>query len=427
MIREDLFATIREIPSIDIHSHLSRDQLVAEDLSKVLFYHMMCYPLRSAGAEEEVIWPPGGGPGEFKPYATFCDAWPGMANTGFAWGLRTILRELYGFDEPFTVDSISRLEQTFADHVVRDDWGEQVLKRSGIKRVLSSHLNVEPLGTRPDPGIRFTIERQAPASGSRELSTWGKWIHASAADGTADIKSLDDLQAWYDAFYGERDWSNKRALVSWICGMTDFAPASDATINRLIGQAREGEALSPDEESLLQGAAIRCTCRAIRGKTSRFQICFGVQFFDKGPHPIGRAHPHFASGLGHLLGEFPDIHFNILSGHEPSEPALCSLTQGYDNISLGSFWWEMFYPSNMIRAWDRRLDMVPASRLCAFFSDGYCVDWIYARLQMTKRVLAIVLSDKIDQGFYTLTQAVDVAQQVLMDTPKALFLPDESI
>jgi hypothetical protein len=70
--------------------------------------------------------------------------------------------------------------------------------------------------------------------------------------------------------------------------------------------------------------------------------------------------------------------------------------------------------------------MVPASRLCAFFSDGYCVDWIYARLQMTKRVLAIVLSEKIEQGFYTLTQAVDIAQQVLLDTPKALFLPDEN-
>ncbi len=179
---------------------------------------------------------------------------------------------------------------------------------------------------------------------------------------------------------------------------------------------------------LLEAALIRCVCQAVRGRTGVFQICYGTQFLTPGPlHPVTRAAPQFASGFGYLLGEFPDIHFNILSGYEPDEPTWCSLCLGYDNISLAGYWWSSFYPSVMHGAWHRRLGMVPTSRLCGFFSDGYCVDWIYARVRMTQRILANVLAEKVRQGFYTQDQAVRVAGEILFETPRRLFLPDEDI
>jgi hypothetical protein len=131
--------------------------------------------------------------------------------------------------------------------------------------------------------------------------------------------------------------------------------------------------------------------------------------------------------MGHLFGEFQDIHFNILNGYEPDEPVWCAMTQGYANVSLAGFWWETFYPSVMHQAVHRRLDMVPRARLMAFFSDGYCVDWVYGRLRTVQRVLANVMAERIERGFMTREEALAAARDMLFETPRRLFLPDEKI
>jgi glucuronate isomerase len=179
---------------------------------------------------------------------------------------------------------------------------------------------------------------------------------------------------------------------------------------------------------LLEAAMIRCTCNAIRGKTKVYQLVYGTQFPTGGlAHGIARSNENFATGLAHLLYEYGDLHFNILSGYEPHEPILCSLCLAYSNISLGGFWWGMFYPSVMHAAWSRRLDMVPTTRLMGFFSDAYCIDWMYGRLRMTQRVLANVLAEKIEQGFYTRKQALKVAGDILHDTPRSVMLANETL
>jgi hypothetical protein len=99
----------------------------------------------------------------------------------------------------------------------------------------------------------------------------------------------------------------------------------------------------------------------------------------------------------------------------------------YNNFSLSSYWWITSYPSLMHGAWARRLDVVPLTNLCAFFSDGWCVDYIYGRLMVTKRVLANVLAEKIERDKWTTEEALAAARDVLFETPRRLFLPNERI
>jgi hypothetical protein len=221
-------------------------------------------------------------------------------------------------------------------------------------------------------------------------------------------------------------WAEKRAYVWWISSMTDFTPVSDDTLSELLNVVRRRETLSVAQRSVMDAAFVRAVLRTVGMYVPVIQLCYGTQYITKGrAHGIQRAAAPFSSTLGYLLDEFRHLHFNILNGYEPDEPVLCSLCQGYHNISLGGFWWHTFYPSVMYRAWHRRLDMVPLSRLMGFFSDGYCVDWQYGRLRMTQRVLATVLDEKIKRGFYSAGQALKVAQAVMHDTPKAVFLSAE--
>lgn len=423
MLRDDIRAELEQIPVIDVHSHLGRDQLVARNLSEIVLYHMVRYPLRAAGVSEGKLWPGR----DFHALADEMDEqvfekMSAMQNTSFAWALRQILRDLYDFDEPITAQSLEKLQAAFEERTSRDGWGRQVLREANIERILSSRYQVPPLADgQEDPGIRFTIET-APTAGWREYMTWADRLERIEQRTGRQVRSADELREMTRDYYDRLDWSDKHGLVAWISSDCDFRPANDREIDRILKDVGEKKKISPADRSLLEAALVRSMLDAVRGKTRVWQVVYGTHFLTPGrPHPVAKAPRTFVHTLGYLIGEYPDIHFDMLSGYEPDEPVLCSLTLGYSNVSLSSFWWNNFYPDVMHRALSRRLDMVPASRLCGFFSDGYCVDWIYGRLQMTRRVLANVLAEKVDQGFYSVDQAIGVARALLHDTPRELF------
>lgn len=436
MSRDDLFAAIAELPIIDIHSHLRREQMAAEQLDDLLFYHMLRYAMRAAGADEKLLWPesvglglhapPPGDPGRL--YEQWLSYWPQVANTGFGWILKRILRDLYEFDEPLTPASLPRLQRAFERKVRQADWGRQVLAKGRIVRVLSSQWRVGPLTPgQGEDGLRFTIEA-APAITAREFIPWYERLSAWTAWSGREIGSLAQMEEAMEAFYARPNWTDRLALVNWISSQADFTPVSRRDIDSILADVRAGRIPTEKESQLLEAALTRCICRSAGGHTRIFQLVYGTQFLTPGaPHPIARSHSNFAGTIGHLLSEFPGLHFNILSGCELDEPIWCSICLAYANVSLGSCWWGMFYPSVMHVSLHRRLDMVPTPKLMAFFSDGYCVDWIYGRQLLSRHVLSNVLAEKIEQGYYTLEQALQVAREVLLETPRRVFLPQEKI
>lgn len=427
MPAERILSEIRKLPVIDVHSHLARDGMAPRDLWQVLLYHMIRYPLRATGADENELWPAGDFHAIGEIQQDVFENWQRITHTGFGWALRAILRDLYEFDEPLSAASLPELEKAFEANVRQDGWARRVIDAGGIARILSSRIDVPPLTEGQDGlGVRFTVE-SAPTAGTREGHTWPKRLAGLGGDG-GPVASLGRLRETVAGFYDRFDWSDKRALVSWVSSEADFTPVEEAAVDRMLADAAGGKVPARAESRLLEGAFLRTLCEAIRERVPVFQVCYGVQFVTPGqPHPVAKAAPEFARTFGYLLGEFPEIHFNLLNGFEPDEPILCALCQGYGNVSLASYWWHTFYPSVMHEAWRRRLDMVPTSALCGFFSDGWCIDWTYGRLRLTQRVLANVLAEKVRQGYYSEADAVQVARELLFDSPRRLFLPEERI
>jgi len=429
MLPDELYREICQMPVIDVHSHLDRDNLAARELRDVLFYHMLLYSLRAAGMSEEALF--GRGQGEHRHLRAYDESmpyWQAIGDTSFGWALGTILRELYDFEGPLTPEALPRLQESFLAKTSQRGWDEQVRARANIRRVLSSRTDVAPLAEGDgDKGIRFTLE-SAPTSGTREFHTWTERIAEINRRADTEITTRAALREVVARYYDRFDWSDKHALVAWVSSEADFRPVPAPAVDQLLANATAGIETGPEAVRVLEGELIRAICEAVRGRTRVFQICYGTQFLTPGlPHPVARAAGQFASGFGRLLGEYPDLHFNILSGYEIDEPIWCSLCLGYGNVSLAGYWWGGFYPSVMHAAWARRLDMVPTPRLCGFFSDGWCIEWTYARVRMTQRILANVLAEKIDRGFYTADQALRVARTLLFDTPRQLFLPDEAV
>jgi len=64
--------------------------------------------------------------------------------------------------------------------------------------------------------------------------------------------------------------------------------------------------------------------------------------------------------------------------------------------------------------------MVALNKQIGFFSDAYCVDWTYGKVLLVRKQLAAVLAQKIEQGQYSLDEALSIAREILFESPQSL-------
>lgn len=425
-LRERFEQELAQLPVVDVHSHLDPDRMTPSSPADLLFYHMLTYPLAAGGAPaaalrpEEV--PEADRPGWEERLGVWfrhaADAQP----TVFFSLLSGILNGLYGFAEELTPETYPRFAERFARANAEEGRARRVLDDAGVVRVLSSMWRTSRPAVAADGLVLPTFERCPVPTGIVESVGWSERLRSVEERTGRRLRSSEDLEAFLDGWFSGYDWSSVRAFVCWVSSMADFTPVPAEEVDRLWREAAEG--VEPDRTgaALLDAALVRSLCRTVRGRVPVFQLVYGVQYLRPGRlSPQPRAAAGYASGLGWLVREFPDLHFNILSGFEAHEPELCGLVLAYPNVSLAGFWWFAFHPDAIRSGLRRRLSTLPLSRQMAFFSDGYCVDWIWARLRLVRACLAEVLAEKVEKDGWSLERSLRAAKAVLEGTPRMVF------
>ncbi|MBN2711879.1 MAG: hypothetical protein JXR97_05505 [Planctomycetes bacterium] len=422
MLKDDLFDALCEIPVIDVHSHINRERLCAKGAGDILFYHMLQYPLRSAGIEAEKLWPEeqkfhGAG----QPFEDLDKAWPYVEGGGFGVIVKKIFEDLYGYKGEISSASYPEIDEMVKAKSAQEGRAAEVLEKANIKAIYSSVRKPAPEDNPTPIPVIDTYERGVNGRNNESfglemfLSKFGEHYET-------DICCIESLREAIRAHFARHDLTGIDVYVSWKSSQVSWERASDIELDRIIKKSKSGSAVTAEEERVLNGELVWSSLEHVRDQIKIFQMCYGTQFTTRTPAgAIQRACPQYASGMSRLIAEFPDIHFNIMNGFEADEPEWCSLCTAYPNVSLAGFWWMMFYPSVMHNAWNRRFDMVPTSRLMGYFSDGYCVDWVYGRALMTKMVLANVFAERIERGYLDLETALNMAKDVLYNTPKEIF------
>jgi len=439
-LRGSLLEALREIPLIDVHSHLD-DEKVYEGtlLQDLLFYHMLQYELRSAGMEGFDRWGlMDKSEDEVRKivFAAWERAGDGVANTGFAWILRGILKDLYGYEGPLKGKGLAKIDSLLAERRRDASWYPSVFKKAGIKKILSSACARHKPVPKDNPlkGVLVPTAECFPCGVIGEdvfyLFDSLRHMERRKLKFKFEVESLKDYKALLRRLNGKFNKPAKRVAIQWISGLTDFSPMPERKADALLKKFLKGAHSTPKEAGQLQGVFVRALLEELGSTAKVFQICYGSQYMkDHGTYPLQRAVPRFAGTIGTLIEERPDLHFNMLNGFEADEPALASLCVAYPNVSLGGYWWHTFYQSVMHNAWQRRLDVVPATNLMGFFSDGYCAEWIYGRALMTRRVMANMLAERIERGFCSFDEALAIARTTLWDAPCRIMLggvPEEA-
>jgi hypothetical protein len=126
---------LREIPLLDIHTHLDAAHLTARGLHDVLLYHMIVSDLSSAGCPSRARLSED--PDEAEAQARLAEAIPYVPfirNTSGYWGVRIILRDLYDWREPITADNWGRLHAIIRERAGDAAWPREIMRRAGVRR-----------------------------------------------------------------------------------------------------------------------------------------------------------------------------------------------------------------------------------------------------------------------------------------------------
>src|SRR5207237_9090423 len=133
-----------------------------------------------------------------------------------------------------------------------------------------------------------------------------------------------------------------------------------------------------------------------RGGEIVFQFSFGAEPL---PYETGsRLAQRTVAQVGEMIGRHPGLRFQCLLASRHANQSLCTLCRELRNLSLAGYWWHNFFPSAIRQVMEERLDMLPLNRQVAFFSDAYCVEWAYAKAQVVRHELAVVLAAKVESG-----------------------------
>jgi len=435
---ETLTAELREalaaLPTLDIHTHLVGGRLAARGLHDVLLYHMVISDLYSAGC------PSGGRLTEYPGWATPEEAeqriveaipfLPHIKNTSTFWGVRTILRDLYDWQEPVTADNWRRLDALIRERADDRSWQRSILDRAGIRRSCTEWAR-RGAGA-DDDRLQYSLEWAMFTRcqwGEHDTAVyeleraWGQPPQSPTPIGKRPatervIRSLADVHAAIRHYVDTIPYDRVISTATTHSSDIDYRIVSDAEMEAALARRATATAADRDTYASYINEHFLTALEEKSGGRILFQFALGAEPL---PHETGsRIRQDAIAQLAALVGRHPGLRFQCFLASRHANQSLCTLCRELPNLSLAAYWWHNFFPESIRQVMTDRLDMVATNKTVGFFSDAYCVEWSYAKLAIVKEQMAAVLAGKVALGQYTKDDAVDIARRLLYQTARDL-------
>jgi hypothetical protein len=159
-LAKELEEALAELPMFDVHTHLVGGHLGARGLHDVLLYHMVVSDLYAAGCPSGArLTQYPGWPTREEAHQRLTEAIPYLPlirNTSCFWGVRLILRDLYDWHEPITLENWQRADAMIRQRADDRTWWYSVLDRLHIQRTCTESARRE--GGVDDARLQYSTE-----------------------------------------------------------------------------------------------------------------------------------------------------------------------------------------------------------------------------------------------------------------------------
>lgn len=422
------------LPMMDAHTHLVGGRLGARGLHDILLYHMVVSDLYAAGCRngerlsQYPAWPE-----QPEAHARIEEALPYLSrirNTSCFWMVRTILRDLYDWNEPIAADNWRRLDGIIRERADDRTWHHSVLDRLQIQRACTELARRG--GGEDDERLQYSLEWAFFSRCQKgEFDTalyelercWGRQPETPMPIGgqrpSTDrvIRSLEDVHAAMDHYLGAIPYSEIISTATHISTDIDFRRIDDAEMAAAL--ARRNQA-GPADRDIYAAYIHEALLRGLERQRRKivFQFSIGAEPL---PYETGsRLSQRTIAQVATMVSQHPGVHFQCFLASRSANQAFCTLARELPNLSLAGYWWHNFFPDSIRQIMAERLDMLPVNKQVGFFSDAYCVEWAYGKARMVQRQLASVLAERILRGQYTCDDAISIARSILDEAPRTL-------
>ncbi|NPV47494.1 MAG: hypothetical protein HPY69_11075 [Armatimonadetes bacterium] len=421
-----LRAAIEASPVYDPHSHLRAERPQADHLADIVLYHHVWIELVSAGMPPDATSRAGlphevADPG-MEPLERVRAALPYLHHLrGTTCGnfLRVILRDLYGLQEGrLAEDTLEQAAGAVAARATDPAWLDDVLqKRCGIRTVLTvEHSRAAPCAAcvgRGREGVPTNLisGKQTPA---QTLASIEERLGC-------DLGTGGDLRSGMHRLGQEYSRSGLHFAGVWLLPQVSWREPSEKAVTEVLARARRNAPLSPDDLSEFTCLGLDGFVAGLReGPLRTIQLILGAEVLP--PH---RSITHWDASvpgmLARLAGAYPDFHFNCSTASEVHIQDLAIVAKHVPNVSVAGYWWHTIYPHTIRKSLALRLDMVPANKIVAFFSDAYHAEWCYPKLRLVRRLLGDVLLERVSDGTYTPEAALSLVPDLMHDNAARIY------
>ena len=439
MDRTELLRTLdsrlADLPLLDAHTHLVGGKLGARGLHDILLYHMAVSDLYAAGCPSGArLTQFPGWPTVDEAHSRIREALPYLKfvrNTSITGGIKMILRDLCGVDEPVTADNWERIDSMIRERADDRNWHREVMKRARIQRFGTEIARRED-GC-DDDILQYSLEwafftrcqwGEYDTALYEVERCWGKTPESPSPIGAGTrpatervIRSVEDAHAAVQWYVDHMPVDTIISMATHISTDIDFRLASD---EEMAAALRRRDVAGPAERDVYASYINEIFLTKLEKYADRlvFQFSFGAE-----PLPFetsSRLSQKTIAQVAEMISRHPSIRFQCFLSSAHTNQTLCTMCRELPNLSLAGYWWHNFFPGTIRRVMEERLDMLPTNKQVGFFSDAYCVEWAYAKANIVKQELATVLADKIERGQYDLDMAVDIARETFLDTTRDL-------
>ena len=425
---------LASIPLLDAHTHLDAAHLSARGLHDVLLYHMVISDLASAGCPSRARLSEQ--PDDAEAESRLSEAMPFVPciqNTSCFWGVRIILSDLYGWKKPIGPKVWPKIHKMIRERHEEESWPREVMKKAGIQRACTEF-------SRRDDGSADDILQYALEWAFFTRSQWGvndiplyelerAWNQAGPTAPlpvtmgskrpklAKEIRTVDDVRAALAHYVKNIPYGKVLSTAQHISTDINFRDVDDEDMAKALAHR---DRATPSDRDVYASYILEAFLTALDGHADEiaYQFSFGAE-----PLPFetgSKLRQDSIFKVAAVIARHPRLRFQVFLSSEHANQSLCTLARELPNLSLVGYWWHNFFPGIMRKVMRDRLDMLAANKQIGFFSDAYCLEWSYAKSVLVRKQLASVLAEKVEQGQYSEEEALDIARQILFESPQGL-------
>ncbi|HHY45813.1 MAG TPA: amidohydrolase [Firmicutes bacterium] len=124
--------------------------------------------------------------------------------------------------------------------------------------------------------------------------------------------------------------------------------------------------------------------------------------------------------LWSLIKAYPEGKFILLHGGYPWTSEAGAMAASFENVYVDLCWIPVISPEGARRALSEWIEVIPSNRIL-WGGDAWSPEALYGSARMAKDVVTQVLSQKVGEGYLSMTEAVDLGERIFRDNALALF------